>query len=129
MSTNTNNIRSFEAASSITKYAVVKFDTAGKIAVADDPTEAQIAGVAQRAGSAGDMIDVVIFGITRVVAGNTITNFATTPILSVTTDGKVEAAVSTDYPLCRVLPNVNQVSAVDGDEIEVYFNGPSVLKA
>ena len=41
--------------------------------------------------------------------------------------GKVQAAVAGDYPVCQVHPNINQVSAVDGDQITVHFNKPAVV--
>lgn len=125
----TENTKSYKAGGTITKYALLKFDTAGEVVVATDPAESTVIGVAQQAVNSGDYVQVLIYGKTRVIAGATITNFATIPQLSATTGGKVKVAVSTDFPVCRVLPNVNQVSAVDGDEIEVYFNGPFVLKA
>lgn len=127
MSIDTSNSETFEAASTVTQYAVVKFDTAGKIAVATDPTSADTVGVALNGGDAGELITVQFYGKVTVIAGATITNFATTPLLAVMAGGKVQAAVSGDYPICQVHPNINQVSAVDGDQITVNFNKPAVV--
>ena len=53
-------IKTFVCASAVTEFALVAIDSAGKIAVATDPTANTIVGVAQRAGDAGDVVDVVI---------------------------------------------------------------------
>ena len=66
-------IKSFVCASAVTEFALVAIDSAGKIAVASDPTANTIIGVAQRAGSAGDVVDVVVSGETRVIAGGSLT--------------------------------------------------------
>ena len=119
----------YEAAGTVTKYAVVKFDSAGKVVVATDPTEANVVGVVQRADSAGELLDVITHGETRAIAGAALADFSATPLLSVTTSGKLKASVATNFPIAQVRPNINQVSAVDGDEITVFFSGPSVVKA
>lgn len=122
-------VQSFQAGGTIAEYTFVSIDTAGKVQTTTLPTDDNCVGVAQRAASSGDMVDVVIFGITRVIAGESIT-FSTNPLLAVTTGGKAQIGASAgEYPVCRVLPNVNQVSAVDGDQIRVLFFGPSIVVA
>lgn len=73
-----NIVKSFICASAVTEFALVAFTSAGKIAVATDATSPDVIGVAQRAGSAGDAVDVVVHGLTRVIAGGSLT-FATSP--------------------------------------------------
>lgn len=122
-------VQSFQAGGTITEYALVSIDGAGKVVVTTSAADDNCVGVAQRAASSGDMVDVVIHGITRVIAGEAIT-FSNNPLLGATTDGKVQIAASAgEYVVCRVLPNVNQVSAVDGDQIRVLFTGPSIVVA
>ena len=127
MGYNTNDIPSFQCASTVTQFALVKFDTAGKVSIATDSTSNATLGVALSGGDAGDYIPVQLEGKVTVIAGATITNFATTPLLAVTTGGKVQAAVAGDYPVCAVVPNINQVSAADGDQIQVTFSRPSTV--
>jgi len=123
-----NIVQSFVAAEAITEFALVSIDTAGKVVITDAGTDAKCVGVAQRACSAGEVVDVVISGVTRVISAGNLT-FATTPILSATTDGKVEAVASSDYAVCRVLPNINQVSSAADEQLLVLFFGPVELKA
>jgi len=113
-------IRSFICASAVTEFALVAIDSAGKVAIATDPTANTIIGVAQRAADAGDPVDVVIFGETRVIANGSLTLTSNT-VLSVTTDGEVQAAVSTHYPVGFTLPNINQTSASANEQIVICF--------
>ena|SRR5210317_2117753 len=113
-------IRSFICASAVTEFALVAIDSAGKVAIATDPTANTIIGVAQRAADAGDPVDVVIFGETRVIANGSLTLTSNT-VLSVTTDGEVQAAASTHYPVGFTLPNVNQTSASANEQIIICF--------
>jgi len=114
-------IRSFICASAVTEFALVAIDSAGKVAVATTPTANTIIGVAQRAADAGDAVDVVIFGETRVIANGSLTLTSDT-VLSVTTDGEVQAAASTHYPVGFTLPNVNQTSAAANEQILICFS-------
>ena len=130
---NTDNIISMVAAGTITEFAVVSLDTNGKAVVATVGTDFKVIGVAQRGASAGDAVDILVHGITRVIAGENIT-FATTPILSATTAGKVQACIteggSTDttfYPIARALPNINQKVVADGEQFFALFTGPMSL--
>tara|TARA_R100001015_G_C4568233_1_gene126734 strand:+ start:302 stop:703 length:402 start_codon:yes stop_codon:yes gene_type:complete len=130
---NTDNIISMIAAGTITEYAVVSLDTNGKAVVATAGTDFKVIGVAQRGASAGDAVDILVHGITRVIAGEAIT-FATTPILSATTAGKVQACITeggsadtTFYPIARALPNINQKVVADGEQFFALFTGPMSL--
>lgn len=127
MSTNPN-IMSFVAASAVTEFAVVSMDSAGKVAVTSAATDNKVIGVAQRAAAAGDAVEVLVHGITRIIASETIDE--TNPILSAATGGKLQPCDDAAfYPIARLLPNINQTQ-VDADEQGfVYFFGPSSLNA
>ena len=127
MSTNPN-IMSFVAASAVTEFAVVSMDSAGKVAVTSAATDNKVVGVAQRAAAAGDAVEVLVHGITRIIASEAIDE--TTPILSAATGGKLqpcEAADVTFYPIARLLPNINQTQVNADEQGFVYFFGPSSL--
>jgi len=126
---NTDNLVSFVSAEAITEYAIVSLNAAGKVVITDAATDANVIGVAQRACASGESVEVLVSGITRVIAGESLT-FNSTPILSAITDGKVQACETSDttfYPIARVIPNINQISASAGDQIKVLFVGPTSL--
>ena len=126
---NTDNILSFVAAEAITEYAIVSLNAVGKVVITDAATDANAIGVAQRACASGESVEVMIQGVTRVIAGESLT-FNSTPLLAAATDGKVQACEASDttfYQLARVLPNINQVSANAGEQIKVLFTGPNTL--
>tara|TARA_Y100001937_G_C6930152_1_gene245649 strand:+ start:145 stop:531 length:387 start_codon:yes stop_codon:yes gene_type:complete len=121
---NTDNTITMIAGGTITEFALVSLDTAGKCVVTSASDDVKVIGVAQRAVSAGEAVDVVVSGITRAIAGGSIT-FATNPLLMATTAGKVIAhGTSGNYSACRVIPNINQTSAASGDQISIFFTGP-----
>lgn len=123
----TNNILSFVAAGAITEYALVSTDVNGKIAVCTDPQDDNCVGIAQRACSAGDVVEVALLGsITRAIAGGNIAP-ATMSLLMASTGGKLIAwdGGAGNYAVAQVLPNINQTSAADGDQILVAFTAPS----
>ena len=124
----TQIIQSFIAASAITEFALVSIDANGKVAVTTSGGDVACVGVAQRAASAGEAVDVVTFGLTRVVAGGALSP-ETEPRLSATTAGKMIATAAAKYPVARMLPNINQTGAADGDQILVLFVGPTVIHA
>tara|TARA_R100001463_G_scaffold11549_1_gene32266 strand:- start:504 stop:890 length:387 start_codon:yes stop_codon:yes gene_type:complete len=124
-----NIVESFVAAEAITEFALVSIDANGKITITDAGTEIGCVGVAQRACSAGDTVEVVIHGTTRVIASTGLT-FGTTPLLTGAANGQVAAVTQGKYPVCRALPNINQKStAAQGEQFLVLFTGPSVVKA
>jgi hypothetical protein len=127
---NTDNIVSFVANSAITEYALVSVLATGKIQVTASEDETNCVGIAQRACSAGDSVEVLVLGKSRAIAGGAITP-ATMNLLMATADGKLvafdEAAGS--YAVARMLPNINQVSASSGDQINVIFTGPVAITA
>lgn len=124
-----NIVKSFVCASAVTEFAIVAIDANGKIVVATDATSPAVVGVAQRAASAGDSVEVCVFGLTRVIAGGSLT-FVTTPLLAVTTGGKVKSGLTSgDYAVARVMPNINQVSAAANEQLVVLFTGPLTVNA
>jgi hypothetical protein len=124
-----NIVESFVAAEAITEFALVSIDANGKITITDAGTEIGCVGVAQRACAAGDTVEVVIHGTTRVIASAALT-FGTTPLLTGAANGEVAAVTGGKYPVCRALPNINQKStAAQGEQFLVLFTGPSVVKA
>ena len=127
---NTDNLRSFVAAEAIDEFEIVAIDAAGKVALPSGADDDGIVGVAQRTVAAGDVVDVLVYGITRVKAGATLT-FVTTPLLMAATDGEVVAATgSGNYPIARVLPNINQLSTAGaGEQFSAFFFGPSIALA
>ena len=126
---NTDNIISFIAGEAITEFAIVSLNGDGKVVITDAATDDNVVGVAQRACASGEVVEVLIYGITRVIAGESLT-FNSTPILAAITDGKVQACEATDttfYPIARIIPNINQKTASAGDQIRVMFVGPTSL--
>ena len=127
---NTDNIKTYIAAEAIGEFEVVSIDAAGKVSLPSGSNDDGIIGVSQRTVSAGDAVDVLLEGVTRVKAGAAIT-FVTTPILMAAADGEVLAATGTgNYPIARVLPNINQLSTAGaGEQFSVFFFGTSVALA
>ena len=121
-----NCVKTFIAGGAITEFAVVSQDADGKVVVTTAATDFAVVGVAQRACSAGDAVEVVVYGETRVIASGLIT-FVTTPLLAADTAGKVqpcEASDTTFYQIARALPNINQKSAAANVQLNVFFTGP-----
>jgi len=125
MSLNNHAIyKTFIASASITALTLVKQDSDAKIVPCTASTDVPV-GVAQLAGASGDAINVCISGISRVVAGGTITagtNFFVQPGLA----GKVYAydgtGAGTQIIAGRFLPNVANTAASANEEIEILLN-------
>ena len=124
---NTDNIISFVAGGAITEFALVSINGDGKVEVSTAPTDINVIGVAQRAASAGEAVEVLIHGITRVVISQTLT-FHNNTILAAAAAGQVQPCAvgdATFFPVARVLPNINQKSSAGaGEQIKVLFFGP-----
>ena len=121
-----NIIVSFVAAEAITEFALVSVNTAGKIVITDAATDARCVGIAQRACASGDAVEVLVQGVSRVIAGGTIAN--TVSLVMADTDGKVLThATSGNYSIGQILPNINQTSASASDQILIKFTGPCNL--
>ena len=121
-----NIIKTFVASEAITEFALVSSTTDGKIAITDAATDARCIGVAQRACASGEVVEVLVQGESRVIAGDTIAN--TVSLVMADTDGNVVAhATSGNYAIGQILPNVNQASASANDQILIKFTGPNNL--
>jgi len=121
-----NIIVSFVAAEAITEFALVSVNTAGKIVITDAATDARCVGIAQRACASGDAVEVLVQGVSRVIAGGTIAN--TVSLVMADTNGKVLTHATTgNYSIGQILPNINQTSASASDQILIKFTGPCNL--
>lgn len=123
-----SDIITLEAAEAITALQAVIIDANGKAALADGTTGEQADGIAQRSASTGDVVEVVIFGRTKAIAGDTLT--AGTHSLLMVETGTARLipwadGAGTEYSVARVIYNQNATSYADGDEIEVIFTGAS----
>ena len=127
---NTDNMISFVAAEAITEFAAVSVDSAGKVVITDASTDEACVGIAQRACSAGDAVDVIVGGISRAIAGAAIPP-ETTSLLMAEANGNLIPLVkgSGNFSVARILPNINHHSPADGDQIKVVFTGPSNYEA
>jgi hypothetical protein len=120
-----NIIKTFVASEAITEFALVSSTTDGKIAITDAATDARCIGVAQRACASGDVVEVLVQGESRVIAGDTIAN--TVSLVMADTDGNVVAHATSGYAIGQILPNVNQASSSADDQILIKFTGPNNL--
>ena len=126
---NNQTIQTFIAGDTITEFALVSLDAAGKVQITQVGTDKKCIGIAQRAAAAGEAVEVVTSGLSRAIAGGPSTA-ATDPSLKAVpgTTGKVETVASGDFAVCRMIPNINQFTAADNDQILVMFVGPVVVE-
>ena len=123
-----SDIITLEAAEAITALQAVKIDSNGKAALADGTTGELADGIAQRSASIGDVVEVVIFGRTKAIAGDTIQAGSDSLLMVETGTARLipwANGVATEYSVARVIYNLNATSYADGDEIEVIFTGAS----
>ena len=127
---NTDNMISFIAAEAITEFAAVSVDSAGKVVITDASNDDSSIGIAQRACSAGDAVDIIVSGVSRAIAGDAIAP-ETMSLLMAETNGNLIPFVpgSGNFSIARILPNINHHSPADGDQIRVVFTGPSNYEA
>jgi hypothetical protein len=125
-----SDIQTFIAAEAITALQAVVINSAGKVVLADGTTGEQVDGIAQRTAAIGDAVEVVIFGRTKALAGDTL-QAGTDSLLMVETGTArlIPWATGGGAPIqrsvARVIFNQNVTSYADGDEIEVIFTGAS----
>tara|TARA_X000000368_G_C22737014_1_gene582074 strand:- start:231 stop:608 length:378 start_codon:yes stop_codon:yes gene_type:complete len=117
-------IQSFVAAGAITEFALVSVNTAGKVAVTTAATDTRCIGVAQRAASTGETVDVIISGLTRVISGAAGVANSVTLVMAATGGTVLAHGTSGNYSIGSVIPNINQVSSSSGDQILINFTGP-----
>ena len=116
------------AAEAITALQAVVIDSNGKAALADTTTGEQVDGIAQRSASTGDAVEVVIFGRTKALAGDTLTAGTHSLLMVETATARLipwANGAGTEYAVARVIFNQNVTAYADGDEIEVIFTGAS----
>ena len=118
----------FEAAGTITEYAAVKLNSDNKIIVSTTAVEPSIIGIAQSAGTSGDMINVCVFGRTRMVAGAAITP-ATANQLMADASGQMKDATSTHFVVGSALPSTADLAYASGEQFEGLFTPPRIVKA
>lgn len=124
-----NNILSFVANEAITEYALVSSRTDGKVQLTDAGSDDACIGIAQRACLAGEVVDVLVSGVSRAIAGAAITNLNSTPLLMASTNGVLIPHTSTgNYSVAQAIPNINQFSTAGaGEQILVNFTSPQNL--
>ena len=123
-----SDIITLEAAETIVALQAVKIDANGKAALADGTTGELADGIAQRSASTGDVVEVVIFGRTKALAGDTIQAGTDSLLMVETGTARLipwAGGAATEYSVARVIYNQNATSYADGDEIEVIFTGAS----
>lgn len=125
-----SEITSFIAGGTISEFQLVSVNAQGKVEVTVNGTDKNCVGIAQRGVTAGEAVDVITFGISKAIAGGVIAP-ATDPRLKATSlsGGKVETVAQGDFAVCRMIPNINQVAAANGDQITVLFIGPTIVHA
>lgn len=116
-------LKSFEAAGTISKYALVKIDANNKVVVCTDPTEIPM-GIAQRSSVSGDLVEVCLAGPSFAIAGSAIT-IGTHSLLMASTAGKLVAFADGAGTENSVAQFIHNETAADGDEVLVYFRGAS----
>lgn len=116
--------KSFIASASITAFQLVKQDSAGKVTPCTADTDVPV-GVAQQAVSSGEVVNVCVLGLSRAVAGGTITagtHFYVMPGLA----GKVYAYASAGEGVQtiagRFLANAVNTAGSANEQIEIIFS-------
>jgi hypothetical protein len=120
-----NIVKSYIAGGAITEFALVKLETDGDIVVAGASDGANIIGVAQRAASTGDIVDVVVHGLTRAVIDSTIdlTSAVALPV-QCGDNGHLDANAAGGYGIGYLIPAKANLELASGEQVEIIFNGP-----
>ena len=120
-----NIVKSYIAGGAITEFALVKLETDGDIVVATSPTTADVIGVAQRAASTGDIVDVVVHGLTRAIVDTAIdlTSAVALPV-QCGANGHLDANASGGYGIGYLIPSKQNLALASGEQVEIIFNGP-----
>lgn len=116
--------KSFIASASITAFQLVKQDGNGKVTPCTADTDVPV-GVAQQSVSSGEVVNVCVLGLSRAVAGGTITagtHFYVMPGLA----GKVYAYASAGDGVQtiagRFLANAVNAAGSANEQIEIIFS-------
>ena len=124
-----SDIITLEAAEAITALQAVVINADGKASLANGASGQRVDGIAQRDASIGDVVEVVIFGRTKALAGTTLTAGSHSLVMVELTTARLipwSNAGGTEYSVARVIYNQNATQYADGDEIEVIFTGASL---
>lgn len=115
-------IISFVAGEALDGFNFVKVNNVGKVVKCTLATDTPI-GVSQRGCESGDAVEVVISGLTKVIAGNAIT-CATDHFVMPGLAGKAYKwadGAGVEIPAGRFIPNQNLLASADGVEVLINF--------
>ena len=122
-----NIVKSYIAGDAITEFALVKLETDGDVVVAENTDGVNVIGVAQRAAASGDIVDVVVHGLTRAIvasAGIDLTSAVALPV-QVDASGTIAANSGTgEYGIGYLIPSKQNLALTSGEQVEIIFNGP-----
>lgn len=116
------------AAEAITALQAVVINSDGKASLANATNGQRVDGIAQRDAANGDAVEVVVFGRTKAIAGDTLTAGSQSLLMVQATSARLipwSNAGNTEYSVARVIYNQNATQYAAGDEIEVIFTGAS----
>jgi len=116
--------KSFIASASITAFQLVKFDNAGKVTPCTASTDVPV-GVSQQTVSSGDIVNVLILGLTRVIAGETLasgTDYFVMPGLAGKVYAYASAGAGVQIAVGRYLPNDVNTGGSNNEQIEILFS-------
>jgi hypothetical protein len=100
-----SDIITLEAAEAITALQAVVIDANGKASLANGASGQRVDGIAQRSASIGDVVEVVIFGRTKALAGTTLTAGSHSLVMVELTTARLipwTNAGGTEYSVARV---------------------------
>ena len=115
-------IISFVAGENLDGFNFVKVNNVGKVVKCTLATDTPI-GVSQRGCESGDAVEVVISGLTKVIAGGVIT-CATDHFVMPGLAGKAYKwadGAGVEIPAGRFIPNQNLLASADGVEVLINF--------
>ncbi len=122
-----NIVKSYITGEAITEFALVKLHTDGTVFLAGTSDGVNVIGVAQRAAASGDIVDVVVHGLTRAIVGSAgidLTSAVALPV-QVTSNGSIEAnSGSGEYGIGYLIPSKQNLALTSGEQVEIIFNGP-----
>jgi hypothetical protein len=116
--------KSFIAGGSITAFQLVKLNNAGKVVVCTASTDVPV-GVSQLSVSSGEVTNVCILGLTRVIAGEAITagtDYFVMPGLAGRVYAYASGGAGEQIAAGRYLANDVNTAGADGEQIEILFS-------
>ena len=120
-----NIVKSYITGEPITEFALVKVHTDGNVFIAGAADGVNIIGVAQRAAATGDIVDVVVHGLTRAIVDTAIdlTSAVALPV-QCGANGHLDANASGGYGIGYLIPSKQNLALASGEQVEIIFNGP-----